>query len=163
MSIKTKKISDLTKIDVTNGGVFNTLNFVCSSGEVTGRVTGETISNIINMTTGAALSTIQTGITEDSEVISSIKNQLKDAQTKSQTISTKQAEMLSRINDLETKYKSLSKAVSDLSLDTSNHIIEMKETINKLKDFCSAIVYEEKLTLSKIQDAAKIVTGSAQA
>ena len=162
MSIKTKKINDLTKIEVSNGEVFNGLNFVCSSGEVTGRVTGETLANIINSATTSALSTIQTGISEDSEVISTIKSQLKDAQSKSSLISTKQAEMLSRINDLETKYKSLSKAVSDLSLDTSNHIIEMKATINKMCDFFSSLVYEEKLTISKIQEAAKTVVTSAE-
>lgn len=155
MSIKTKKISDLTTKTISGASDTNNIYLVGSNKEgVAYKIALSDLTNMISSVaetlTTAAISTIDTtsSLAEIVSDIDALKNVDKNT-------GAKMLDIESRIKDLITKSNSNAKAISDLSNDVVQNITSISNSLKKFEEFFKTIAIEEKLTLAKIQEAAK--------
>ena len=155
MSIKTKKINDLSTIEVSSAAAMEKMNFVASNETgLTGKVSGaDFVSMISNAIEGATMSLVENMQSKDD--LEAFEKELTSVKKTLATATEKTGELQTRVADLESKFKTLSNAHSQLSIDTSNHILEVKGQVEKLMEVFQTLATEEKLTLAKIQEASK--------
>lgn len=157
MSIKTKKITDLTEKVITGVADLEKLVLVGSSEGVTCKVPASFIGSIIGSALQNSVQTLALDSKSVSDELAAVKTELSKVKSDSSTSAEKIVLLESRVNDLDNKIKSINKSITSLTNDVSSHILEMKEKIAKFEAFFQTIAEEDKVTLAKIQDASRVV------
>ena len=155
MSIKTKKITDLSIKKITNAVDLEKLVLVGSSDGVTCQVPADFIGALMASTVENKVQTLALDSESLTSDIDIIKNEVKNLKDDSAKSAEKRILLDSRINDLDTKIKSINKSITSLTNDVSSHILEIKEKIAKIEAFFQIISEEDKITLAKIQEASR--------
>lgn len=157
MSIKTKKITDLTEKVITGVADLEKLVLVGSSEGVTCKVPASFIASIMSSALQNSVQTLALDSKSVSDELATIKTELSKVKSTSSASAEKIVLLESRVNDLDNKIKSINKSITSLTNDVSSHILEMKEKIAKFEAFFQTIAEEDKVTLAKIQDASRVV------
>lgn len=163
MSIKTKKITDLNTIEAGSAAALEGLVFVAAdSSGLTGKVKGSAFIDMVNGALQSSTSTIVESLKKESTDISNFEAELTQLKKTVSITAEKSADIQSRVSDLETKIKALNSAHAQLSVDTSNHILEVKGQVESIMGVFRSLASEEKLTLAKIQETVKTLFPDAQ-
>lgn len=157
MSIKTKKITDLTEKVIAGVADLEKLVLVGSSEGVTCKIPATFISSIVGSALQNSVQTLALDSKSVTDELAAVKAELSKVKSDSTASAEKVVLLESRVNDLDNKIKSINKSITSLTSDVSTHIMEMQEKIAKFDTFFQTIAEEDKLTLAKIQDASRVV------
>lgn len=157
MSIKTKKITDLTEKSIVSAADLENVVLVGSSDGVTCKIPADFIAKMIKSGFETNIQTLALDAKSASEELASIKNEIENLKKDNTSFTEKNILLDSRINDLDNKIKSINKSITNLTNDVSTHILEIKEKITKFESFFQVIAEEDKVTLAKIQEASRVV------
>lgn len=156
MSIKTKKISDLNKIEIDSIDAMNGIYLVCSESDSAHKISLHKIASIIKAVSESTASAAVAAI-DASDTISEIADEVSKIKAEETVVNGKIIDLEYRVKELETKIKSISKNISDVAADVIAHISKVDDAMKKYDLFFKTIAEEDKITLAKIQEASREV------